>query len=51
MIDGTRQLISLGYSDFGRDFLPFITQLMEESQMKNFILMSVARKTPESQEK
>ncbi|HUX94704.1 MAG TPA: hypothetical protein VMV47_03145 [Bacteroidales bacterium] len=36
MIDGTRQMISLGYSDLGRDFLPFITRLMEENHLINY---------------
>jgi hypothetical protein len=36
MINGTRQLIDLGYSDLGRDFLPFITTLMEESHLINY---------------
>jgi hypothetical protein len=36
MIEGTRQLIGLGYSDLGKDFLPFITGLMEESHMINY---------------
>ena len=36
MIDGTNQMISLGYSDLGRDFLPFITRLMEENHLINY---------------
>jgi len=36
MSDGTRQLIGLGYTDLGKDFLPFITGLMEESHMINY---------------
>lgn len=36
MIEGTRSLIDLGYSDFGNDFLPFITRLMEEQHNFNY---------------
>ncbi|MBI5009629.1 MAG: hypothetical protein HZB98_08285, partial [Bacteroidia bacterium] len=36
MIAGTQHLIDLGYTDLGRDFLPFITGLMEESHLINY---------------
>ncbi|HBQ84527.1 MAG: hypothetical protein A2X05_00215 [Bacteroidetes bacterium GWE2_41_25] len=36
MINGTRHLIDLGYTDLGRDFLPFITVLMEENHLINY---------------
>lgn len=36
MINGTQHLIDLGYTDLGRDFLPFITGLMEESHLINY---------------
>lgn len=36
MIDGTNTLIDLGYSDIGNDFLPFITELMEEQHLMNY---------------
>lgn len=36
MTEGTRALINLGYKDFGNDFLPFITGLMEEQHVVNY---------------
>jgi hypothetical protein len=36
IINGTQHLIDLGYTDLGRDFLPFITELMEESHLINY---------------
>lgn len=36
IINGTRQLIDLGYSDLSRDFLPFITGLIEENHLINY---------------
>lgn len=33
---GTRELLDHGYSDFARDFLPFIAMLMEENHMVTY---------------
>jgi hypothetical protein len=34
--DGTNTMIALGYDDLARDFMPFITSLMEEQQLYNY---------------
>lgn len=34
--EGTKTLLSLGYSDLAGDFLPFITMLMEENHLMNY---------------
>lgn len=36
MSEGTLALIDLGYKDFGNDFLPFISGLMEEQHIVNY---------------
>ncbi|MGE5421235.1 MAG: hypothetical protein ACM3UT_13680, partial [Chloroflexota bacterium] len=36
MAEGTEALIDLGFKDFGNDFLPFITGLMEEQHIVNY---------------
>lgn len=33
---GTKSLLSMGYSDLGHDFLPFITRILEEQQLINY---------------
>ncbi|HLP73331.1 MAG TPA: hypothetical protein VK155_10545 [Bacteroidales bacterium] len=36
MEEGTKTLLGMGYSDLGRDFMPFITGILEEQQLINY---------------